>query len=268
MKIIILMFFILSPFLVLASESTNLESILTLDPGKKKTLTLPKKIYSSKKVNTRKKKNIGNIKYKRTSKVSLNSQNLIIFPEKTGRTNLLKLFNGDHLKIAIKSDLIAYKGSKIPVTASILSKSFSDYLLVGVAEMDKRTKRVCVNFNFIRKKNGENAHRVSATLHDNNGAFCFKGRHETEFWSYYWANVFSHGVEGYAKSLTEKERSIYGVYDENSPQNAVKKAMASAAQSSTKLLADELKNYPEFTYVVGPIVGTVQLTSTPEFMGQ
>ena len=91
-----------------------------------------------------------------------------------------------------------------------------------------------------------------------------KGRHETKLWTYFWASVAANAVGGFAEASKDREHTIVGSKSIVSTGNLVKSSVVSGAQAGAGVFLDELKNYPEFTVVIGPVINNAVINIEPD----
>lgn len=193
----------------------------------------------------------------RSSSVSNRLENLVLRPDKGSRFNELDIFEGDQLTVHIKEDMIGYGESKRAVRGVVYAGSLKGSILLGHSEMDKKTKELVVYFNKIRNPNNNKTHTFKAEMR-------LKGRHETKFWTYFWATVGANAVGGFADASKDREPTIIGSRSIISPSNIGRNSMAEGAKAGARIFAEELKNFPEFTVVMGPVLEKLTITEQPD----
>ena len=192
----------------------------------------------------------------RRTLVTKDLEGLILRPDKGSTFNQLKIFEGDRLPVKIEEDMIGYGESKRAVRGVVYSGSLKGFVVLGHAEMDKRTKELVVFFSKIRSSTGEESHSFK-------GEMRLQGRHETKFWTYFWASVGANAIGGFADASKDREPTILGSRDVVSPSNVAKNSVAEGAKAGARVFIDELKNFPEFTVVMGPTLDNLIITETP-----
>ncbi len=193
----------------------------------------------------------------RKTLVSNRLDNLVLLPDKSSAYNNLGVHIGDQLKIEIEQDMIGYGNSVRAVSAYVKNKELDGYKALGNVSMDAKTKELVVIFNKIINPTGTEVHKLKAELR-------LKGRHESKFWTYFWASVGANTVGGLADASREQEHTIFGSKKAVTPESIVKGSIADGLQGGANVLAQELKNYPEFTVVLGPVIDTAVISEEPD----
>jgi hypothetical protein len=174
---------------------------------------------------------------------------------------------GDIFDCMISQDIKAYVGSVSPIKAEVLTGEKKGTIFVGNATMDPKTKDIVVEFNLARNFESRLKHKLKATLHSQSGQLGLKGTFHSKYWQYFFATVISRGAQGYAEATVERNRNVFGTYQEiPNPENAGKTAVAEAASGTTDLIADEMRNLPEFVTKKGPIRTKIFITETPKLL--
>ena len=149
--------------------------------------------------------------------------------------------------------MIGYGNSIRSVRGIIFSGPLKGYIVLGNVSMDQKTKELKVDLNQIRSRDGRNFHKFK-------GEMRLKGRHETKFWTYFWASVGAHAVGGFSEASIEREPTIFGSQRVVTPGNVAKQSIAEGTKAGAKVFLDELKNYPEFTVVMGPTLSNAVIS--------
>ena len=211
----------------------------------------PRKTY--KKIKTIYKEN------QRKTPVDSRLEGLVLFPDKDSKLNKLGVHVGDELEIKISENMIGYGDSKRSVRGVVFSGTLESYIVLGNVSMDLKTKELKVDFDKIRDVNGNNFHKFK-------GEMRLKGRHESKFWTYFWASVGANAVGGFAEASKDREHTILGSKSVTSPSNIAKGALAEGAKAGSKVFLDEIKSYPEFTVVMGPTLATAVISEEPDIL--
>ena len=219
------------------------------------------------KASYRKPRSIGNLPQKlirgKISRPSLSTDNAIIFP-KLAKLNKTTFDVGDIFDCLITQDIKAYVGSISPIKAEVMSGPQKGLIFIGNATMDPKTKDIIIEFNTVRNISQNTKHSLKATLHSSSGELGLKGTFHSKYWQYFFATVLSRTAEGYAQASVERDRNIFGIYQEKpSPRNSGKSAVAEAAASTANLVSSRMKSLPEFVTKKGPIKTKVFITATP-----
>jgi hypothetical protein len=193
----------------------------------------------------------------RSSFVTNNLTGLIVKPQKGSIHNELDVFEGDTVEIEILENMIGYGDSVRSVRGQVISGPLRGYIVLGNVSMDKKTKELLVDFNKIRSRTGKKRHKFKAEMR-------LKGRHETNFWNYFWASVGANAIGGFAEGSKDREHTIVGSKAVVSPENMVKNSVARAGSAGANIFAEELKNYPEFTVVIGPVIENAIISEEPD----
>ncbi len=191
------------------------------------------------------------------------SQDPIQFPE-LAKMNKSGIDVGDIFDCEISQDIKAYVGSISPIVAKVINGPQKGLLFVGNATMDPKTKDIVIEFNKMRDLSESTKHSVKATIHDSNVQIGLQGTLHSKYWQYFFATVLSRSAEGYAQASVQRDRNIFGSYQEvPSAENAGKVAVTQAAASTADIIADGLKNLPEFVTRKGPMITKVFVIETP-----
>jgi hypothetical protein len=180
--------------------------------------------------------------------------NPVVRPKLGVRSHDIGAVVGDIFDCRIYQDIIGYVGSVSPVRAEILSGPYKGYYFVGNATMDASTKNIVVQFHKIRSADGQIVVNITATVHSSSGELGLKGTVTSHYWRYFFASVLSSAAEGYADATVQRQRNLFGNY-ENVPtaENAGKQGLAQGASQTADVMSEKMKSAPEFTTVRGPI---------------
>ena len=201
---------------------------------------------------------------KRGSRGSINTKNAIIYPT-LAPINKSGIDIGDVFDCIIKQDIKAYVGSKSPIRAEVLSGPKRGLIFVGNAVMDPKTKNILIWFDLMRDLETKQKHKVLASIHSTTGEVGLVGTHHSRYWQHFFATVMSRAAEGYAQASVERNQNIFGNYQQvPSTENAGKAAVAEAASSTADIIADNMRNLPEFVTKKGPIRTKIFITETPK----
>jgi hypothetical protein len=200
-------------------------------------------------------KRFNSIKTKRV--ITKNNIGAVLYPDNNSTFNSLNVYEGDTLEVKIEENMIGYGDSKRAVSGEIISGNLKGYIVLGNVSMDLKTKELKVEFNKIRKKSGRKRHNFKAEM-------WLKGRHETKFWKYFWASVAANAVGGLAEGAKDREFTIVGSRSVVNPENMIKNSVARAGKAGAEMIQDELKNYPEFTVVIGPVIDRAVIKEEPD----
>lgn len=211
--------------------------------------------------------NLPPILIRKKSSISMaKRKNPIQFPE-LSPINKSGMDVGDILDCMITQDIKAYVGSVSPIRAEVLTGEKKGLIFIGNATMDPKTKNIIIEFNLARDLRENRKHKLKATLHSSTGELGLKGTFHSKYWQYFFATVLSRSAEGYAQASVQRDRNIFGNYQEvPNPQNAGKSAVAEAASSTADLVADRMKNMPEYITKKGPIRTKIFIIETPKLI--
>ena len=172
---------------------------------------------------------------------------------------------GDVFDCMINQDIKAYVGSVSPVRAEILSGDMKGMVFIGNATLDPKMRNIVVQFDTLRDLENNVKHKLKATLQNNRGGLGLKGTMHSHYWQYFFATVMSRAAEGYAQASVQRDRNLFGNYQEvPSTENAGKTAVAEAASSTANLISDRMKNSPEYMITKGPIRTKIFIMDTPK----
>lgn len=192
----------------------------------------------------------------RKTAVGSSLSGLVLGPDKGSIYNNLGLYSGDKLRLEINEDMIGYTGSVRSISARVLNDDLKGYKALGNVSMDPRTKELIITISKVVSPSGTNSHNLKAELR-------IKGRHESKFWNYFWASVAANAVGGLAEASKTREATIFGSQKAVTPGNILKGSIAGGLEGGANVLAKELKNYPEFTVVLGPVIDSATISEEP-----
>jgi hypothetical protein len=168
---------------------------------------------------------------------------------------------GDVLKAVINHNIVAYAGSKSPVTAHVLEGNFKGATILGEAFLDASTKRINVTFKTIRPMKGKDPYSFTGILLAEDGMMGIEGRYESNYWNYFWAEALSNTVAGFADATTKKSQNIWG---SNTPDPGLDPSARQGISHSFARTADRIaekgRNAPETATVTAPTI--IQITVT------
>lgn len=225
----------------------------------------PKKQFQQKKIESqvhRTVKNNGNLPIyaMRTAPVE-EYDNPTTIPKNTDFNSHIEVRPGDTLRAVISQNIVAYPGSKAPVTARILDGRFKGSLVLGEATMDETTKRVNILFKSIRPMKSKDSYTIAGVLLSEDGMQGLQGEYESNYWTYFWAETITNTVAGFADATTKKAQTIWGTsIAESGIDPATRQGIAHGLAKTADRLGDRVKNAPEMTTVHGPTI--VQITIT------
>ena len=174
-------------------------------------------------------------------------------PITKGKDISIRLFRGDIVVARITQDLLGYEGSLSPVRAIVTGGPFKGGYFVGNATMDPKTKDVVVKFDYLRTAENDQEYKIEAYVHSTSGRVGIVGEFESHYWRYFFADLLAGAVGGYAEASKQREQGLYGINQPAvTPDNAVKGAVAGAAQATANLMAEKAKSAPEYTLAKGP----------------
>lgn len=266
-KLLVLLIFLPNICLAVGEE----ESILELKSSKRKGWSFGPKIEQKESVKKpRKTFRSGNLPYmlvrKKGSIGGGAESKPIKFPE-LAKLNKTGMDVGDIFDCIIEQDIKAYAGSISPIKATILNGKYEGLVFVGNATMDPKTKDIVIEFNTIRDTDSNLKHSLKATLHSSTGQLGLKGTFHSKYWQYFFATVMARTAEGYAQATVDRDRNVFGMYQQKpNPSNAGKAAVAEAASSTANQLAERVRNLPEYVTKRGPIKTKVFIMKTPELI--
>ena len=193
-------------------------------------------------------------------------KNPIQFP-KLAPINRSGMDIGDIFDCLITQDIKAYAGSISPIKAEVLTGDHKGLVFIGNATMDAKTKDIVIEFHLARDFDSGLKHKLKATLHSNTGGLGLKGTHHSRYWQFFFANILSRGAQGYAQASVQRDRNIFGTYQEvPSVENAGKVAVAEAAAGTADEIADQMRQLPEYVTKSGPIRTKIFITETPKLI--
>ena len=186
-----------------------------------------------------------------TSNGSSSSQILLAKTKSPGKDLHLKI--GDILQARINQDILGYEGSLSPVRAMITKGRHKGAYFVGNATLDPKTKHILVRFTHFRSKDDKTEATLEATVHSPTGRLGVIGRYNSNYWNFFWAEVLSRAVSGYASTSRQESKTAWGQNQiENTPDNAGKTALSQSAQASAERFKEESMKAPSYTVVSGP----------------
>lgn len=182
-------------------------------------------------------------------------------PKNTDFNSHIEVRPGDTLRAVISQNIVAYPGSKAPVTGRILEGKFKGALVLGEATMDETTKRVNIHFKSIRPMKSRDSYALAGVLLSEDGMQGLQGEYESNYWTYFWAETITNTVAGFADATTKKTQTIWGTsVAESGIDPATRQGIAQGLAKTADRLGDRAKNAPEMTTVHGPTI--VQITVT------
>lgn len=182
-----------------------------------------------------------------------------IIPKNTDFNTHTEVRPGDSLKAVISQNIVAYPGSKSPVTGRVLEGKFKGALVLGEATMDETTKRVNITFKSIRPLKSKDNYSLNGILLAEDGIQGLQGEYESSYWTYFWAETITNTVAGFADATTKKAQTIWGnSVPEPGIDSATRQGIAQGLAKTADRLGDRVKNAPEMTTVKGPTI--VQIT--------
>ena len=206
------------------------------------------------------------IRKSRVAKSIRTPEKAIIFPKLAG-INKSGIDIGDVFDCIIEQDIKAYVDSKSPIRARITSGEHEGSIFIGNAVMDPKTKNVLIWFDHLRNLDTGVKHKLLASIHSVTGEVGLVGTHHSRYWSHFFAMLLSRGAEGYAQASVERNQNIFGNYQQIPNQNnAGKVAVAEAASGTADLVAEKMRNLPEYVTKRGPIKTKVFITKTPSLV--
>lgn len=246
------------------------ESLMSIKKGQSKSFSFGKKKARASASVVKKYRPRGNLPTllirKNHSRSVTKRKDPIQFPE-LSPVNKSGMDVGDIFDCIILQDIKAYAGSISPIRAEVLNGEKKGTIFIGNATMDPKTKDIVVEFNLARDLSEKRKHKLKATLHSKTGEFGLKGTFHSKYWQYFFATVMARGAEGYVQASVQRDRNIFGNYQEiPSQENAGKTAIAEAASETANVISDEMKNRPEFVTKKGPIRTKIFITETPKLI--
>ena len=83
----------------------------------------------------------------------------------------------------------------------------------------------------------------------------------------FFATVLSRSAEGYAQATVQRDQTLFGgTVVRPNPENGGKVAVAEAASGTADLVAEKLRNAPEFVTRKGPIRAKIFVLETPKLI--
>lgn len=185
-------------------------------------------------------------------------------PQTKGKDKNINLYRGDIVYARINSDIVSYDGSLSPVRAVITEGNYKNSFLVGNSTLDLKSKTISIRFDSFRPAGSKEVHPIEAYVQSTNGKMGLVGEIDSSYWTYFWAELISSGVSGYANSSKETESSFFGSRQKVSPDNAAKGAVADAAASTADLFREKSRSSPEIATAKGPHEIQVFIIKAPD----
>lgn len=200
----------------------------------------------------------------RGQSVAVDEPKKVVFISKFG-SNPTTINIGDIFDCLIPQDILGYVGSVSPIRAEITEGEYKGYAFIGNATMDQKTKSIVIEFHKLISKHKTDVFDVKATVHSVTGELGLVGTYNSHYWSYFFAAVLARGAQGYAEGIVQRDRNILGQYI-NVPNNdnSGRIAVAQAGQQTAELMAEQMKQAPEFTTAKGPILTKIFVMEAPK----
>ena len=242
------------------SDQTELK-----EPTKQK-VSLPKnrEISSAIKLHSSQKKEseAGNLPaYARRTQPAFEFETPTVVPKNSDFDKHVEIKPGDVLKAVINHNIVAYPGSKSPVTARVLEGKFKGSTVFGEAFLDASTKRINVTFKSIRPPKEKDPYSLTGILLADDGLMGIDGIYESNYWTYFWAETLANTVSGFADATTKKNQNVWG---SNTPDPGVdpaaRQGVAHGLSKTAEKLAEKSRNALERSTAYAPTI--VQITVT------
>lgn len=185
-------------------------------------------------------------------------------PHTKGKDKKISLSRGDILYARINSDITSYEGSISPVRAVVTDGAFRNSFLIGNSTLDTKSKTISIRFDTLRPAGSDQIYPVEAYVQSRNGNMGLVGEIDSNYWTYFWAELISSGVSGYASSARETESSIFGTRSKVTPENSGKAAVAEAAAATAEIFRERSKSSAEIAQAVGPHEVQVFIIKAPD----
>lgn len=151
-----------------------------------------------------------------------------------------KLRPGMSLVVELAGSVVAFKDSKSPVVAKVLSRDFKGLVILGEASLEKNSKKIEIKLDRIvdQKEN---------TVFAFNGYSLVEGEYHTNENKMFLGEFLSAAAAGFVDASILRDQSLLGPYVERpSLETASKKAGASALGKMSERFRERVSVSPEF----------------------
>jgi hypothetical protein len=174
---------------------------------------------------------------------------------------LIDLKFGEIYQAVIPMSVMAFKDAKAPVVAN-LEVQGSILLLLGEATLEKNSKRITIEFQKVRRKEGEKIFDLKASVLSYDGTLGLEAEIHSGEGKYFLAEVLSAGAAGFVDASVNRSSSpLGGTVDERSLDTQGKKALSGAMMKSSERFAEKVKTAPEYATVDGPVLVNVLVSA-------
>lgn len=210
----------------------------------------------------RKESEDGNLpSYARRTQPAFEFESPTIVPKNSDFDKHVEIKPGDVLKAVINHNIVAYPGSKSPVTARVLEGKFKGSTILGEASLDASTKRINVTFRSIRPLKEKEPYTLTGILLADDGLMGIEGIYESNYWTYFWAETLANTVSGFADATTKKTQSVWGSSTPDPGVDpAARQGVAHGLSKTAEKLAEKGRNVLERSTAYAPTI--IQITIT------
>lgn len=184
----------------------------------------------------------------------------LIVPKNEDFNRHKDLLLGETLRVSIPQNIVAYNNSKSPITGTVIEGTLKGASVFGEATMDMTTKRVNISITSIRPKKLQKSFSLNGSVLSEDGLLGIKGKYESHYWNYFWAEAVTNTVAGFAEAAVPAYPSVLGNISEHSLESSAKKGVAHGLKNTADRLGDRMNTAPEITTVTGPTIVTVTIT--------
>lgn len=154
-----------------------------------------------------------------------------------------KLRPGMSLVVELTGSVVAFKDSKTPVVAKVLSRDFKGLVVLGEASLEKNSKKIEIKFDRL-------VDQKEKVVFEFSGYSLVEGEYHTNENKMFLGEFLSAAAAGFVDASIEREQNILGNYNEKPGLDTQgKKALGSALTKSAEKYAESEKNSQEYSLV-------------------
>lgn len=185
---------------------------------------------------------------------------ITLIPDDKIKTANINLNIGDELPAIIDQSIIAFPSEKAPVIAVIHKGAFKGAKLIGESIFEDNSKRILVEFKYLKISN-KKIYKINGKTLDSQNQYGIYGNHVTNELKYFSGDLISSMVAAYFDSRVPNNYNLLGQeIKDTSVDSAFKKGLSSGAMASAERFREKLKNASEFIEAKGPLEVKVLIT--------
>lgn len=186
-------------------------------------------------------------------------------PHTKGKDRSINLVRGDILYARINGDILTYEGAISPVRAIVTDGEFKSSFLIGNSTLDPKSKKMSIRFDSLRPRGSMEVLPVEGYIQSTDGKMGLVGEVESNYWTFFWAQLLSSGVSGYANASRETEGSVLlGSRPKLSTENSAKGAVGEAASVTAEMFRDKSRSAHEVATAKGPHDVQIFIVKSPD----